>query len=113
MSWRCGSPGVASASAARLPSLSTVIGYAVAEPGPQQLADRHVVPAEVGTEGEPVALAVDEAGHAHGQADRLDVAVREVGDRLPDQLGEPVEHLLGRDRASVEGELVLAHHLAA
>ena len=85
----------------------------VAEPGPQQLADRHVVPAEVGAEGEPVALAVHEAGHAHGEADRLDVTVREVGERLPDQLGEPVEDLLGRDRAGVEGELVLADDLAA
>ncbi len=37
----------------------------------------------------------------------------EVGDDLADQLGQPVEHLLDRDRASVEGELVLAHHLAA
>ena len=36
----------------------------------QQVADRDVAPAEVGAEGEHVAVAVDQAGDADGEADR-------------------------------------------
>ena len=85
----------------------------VTEPGPEEVTDRHVVPAEVGSKGEHVALTVDQAGDTDGQSERLDVPVREIGLGLADQLSEPVEHLLGGDGPGVEAELVLTHHLAA
>ena len=103
MSCRSGSPGVASARVARLLSLSTVTGYAAPSRARTQIADRDVVPAEVGSVGDQVTLAVDQAGHADGETDRLRAAALEVEDDLADQVGQPVEDLRRRERGDVEG----------
>ena len=79
MSWRCGSPGTASAVAARLPSLSMATGYAAPRRAAQLGADRDVAPAQVGADGEHLAGAVEQAGDADGEADGRAAAGADVG----------------------------------
>ncbi len=83
------------------------------EARPDEVTDRHVVPAEVGAKGHQVTLAVDQAGRSDGEADGRRASALEVHLDLAYQLGQPVQDLCGGERGDVEAELVLADHRAA